>query len=175
MATAKRFAHDTALGDVLRSTVAGAASRPEVQSVPHTVSYFVESVVDEKSLCMLRTWSRTSIAGALSLLLTRHGSNNHVASYVSRTLLSYSPDDLGFFLPQLVQKLQNDPTGNIKNFLMVAALQDEKFAHKFIWMLRGEGKPGDNYDKLPKRSGWTPPEETPMWAIADAVERELLV
>ena len=174
MATAKRFAHDTALGDVLRSTVAGAASRPEVQSVPHTVSYFVESVVDEKSLCMLRTWSRTSIAGALSLLLTRHGSNNHVASYVSRTLLSYSPDDLGFFLPQLVQKLQNDPTGNIKNFLMVAALQDEKFAHKFIWMLRGEGKPGDNYDKLPKRSGWTPPEETPMWAIADAVERELL-
>jgi len=142
-ATAKRFAHDAALQDVLGSAIARGATRAEVQDVPDTVSFFVRKT-DAKDLGKLRTWSRTSIAEALGLLLSEHGSNPHVASYVSRTLLSYDPTDLGFFLPQLVQKLQNDPTGSIENFLKVASLKDEKFAHLFVWMLRGEGRPGDH-------------------------------
>jgi hypothetical protein len=77
---------------------------------------------------------------------------------------------VAFFLPQLVQLLRGDEGGAVEAFLREEAARARLFAHLLLCALRTEGTPpAEAFAPAVKRSGWKPPEDSGIWAAADAV------
>ena len=92
-----------------------------------------------------------------------------------RSLLSCPPEDVAFFLPQLVQMLRYDEAGLVEASLLTAAQGSVYFAHLLICQLASEGTPpAEAFAPLVKRSNWSPPADTGLWATADRVRARVL-
>lgn len=78
------------------------------------------------------------------------------------------PWQVAFFLPQLVQLLRSDKTGQIEAFLLAAAARSRLFAHHLVCFLRSEATPPEEaFNPAVKRSNWEPPVDTGLWQIGD--------
>ena len=79
--------------------------------MPEALPYFVSpKAVDENStlLQQLPHWAACSITQALEFLTPAYKGHPRVMAYVLRVLESYPPDQVTFFMPQLVQALRYD-------------------------------------------------------------------
>lgn len=82
---------------------------------------------------------------------------------------------MAFFLPQLVQLLRFDQGGLVERFLLDAASQSVYFAHMLVCQLLSEGTPPEEaFNPTVKRSNWTPPADTGLWAVADRLRQRLM-
>lgn len=66
-----------------------------------------------------------------------------VLEYLSRSLHECNPEEVAFFLPQLVQMLRTDHDGVVARFLLDAAAVSVHFAVVLACQLRSEGTPPD--------------------------------
>lgn len=69
-----------------------------------------------------------------------------VAAYVVRCLRRFSADTVVFYLPQLVQGLRHDSSGQLVDFLFTVSQSSMLVAHQLIWLLVSESK-DSNEDK----------------------------
>ncbi len=69
----------------------------------------------------------------LSSSVRRHAA---VTAYALRSLAAAPAERCAFFLPQLVQALRHDATGEIQTYLANAARSSWLFAHRLIWALQ---------------------------------------
>ncbi|KAG5473810.1 hypothetical protein LSCM1_04440 [Leishmania martiniquensis] len=81
-----------------------------------------------------------NIIQALGLLDPRYAAYKAVTSYAIRSLLSQRSEQLIFYLPQLLQLLAADKSGNIEAFLVRASAKSTMFAHQLLWSLQTEGE-----------------------------------
>ncbi len=69
-----------------------------------------------------------------------------------------------------MQLLRGDEGGAVEAFLREEAARARLFAHLLLCALRTEGTPpAEAFAPAVKRSGWKPPEDSGIWAAADAV------
>jgi phosphatidylinositol 4-kinase len=98
-----------------------------------------------------------------------------VFDYIIRCLELCDPNDVSFFLPQLVQLLRHDPDKGVETFLLDAASRSPYFAFLLKCQLLSEGTPPDEaFAPEVKRAGWQPPSDTGLWTVADATYKTLL-
>lgn len=65
-----------------------------------------------------------------------------VAAYAVRCLRRFSADTVVFYLPQLVQGLRHDRTGQLADLLYEISQSTMAIAHQLIWLLLSESKAG---------------------------------
>lgn len=83
----------------------------DIRGIPEALPYFVTpKAVDENSalLQQLPHWAACSITQALEFLTPAYKGHPRVMAYVLRVLESYPPENVTFFMPQLVQSLRYD-------------------------------------------------------------------
>jgi phosphatidylinositol 4-kinase len=98
-----------------------------------------------------------------------------VVDYLVRSFDSCRPEDVAFYLPQLVQLLRHDVDGKIEAFLVGMASHSAYFAYLLVCQLSSEGTPPpEAFSPEVRRSNWTPPTDTGLWSIADRVRAHLL-
>ncbi|XRB04179.1 phosphatidylinositol 3-kinase [Pycnococcus provasolii] len=154
----------------------------EVKRVPEAAALLLKAaetgIVPANALSALNdkpSWSVVPVATALAFLGGPLGENENVKRFSLRSLEAAPVSLVLTFLPQLIQLLQFDGNdGAIESFLKRAARDDELFAHRLIWSLRGEEAPPSDLSLLPKRSGWKEPSPTPLWPIVERLQKELL-
>ena len=113
-------------------------SNPEMVShIPKALDYFLtkESIEsDSPELTYILTWAKSSPIHALSLLCPRtHPSHPLTAQYAVRTLASYPPDAVLFYIQQLVQATRWDDLGYVKEFVKKISNESNLVAHQLIW------------------------------------------
>ncbi|RMZ55315.1 hypothetical protein APUTEX25_003453 [Auxenochlorella protothecoides] len=98
-----------------------------------------------------------------------------VLEYLSRSLHECNPEEVAFFLPQLVQMLRTDHDGVVARFLLDAAAVSVHFAVVLACQLRSEGTPPDEaFDPQVRRSGWSAPKDSGLWQVADKLRTRLM-
>jgi phosphatidylinositol 4-kinase len=130
----------------------------------------------------LAVWAPLPLLDALALAAGPAGRHPAVLAYVMRSLGACAPEDVAFFLPQLVQLLRWDQTGPtnggcgpVQRFLLDAAARSVYFAHMLVCQLLSEGTPPEEaFNPAVKRSNWSPPQDTGLWSVADRVRDSLL-
>ena len=160
-------AEDTVRNSVMeRELTRLVRSNPEMVShIPKALDYFLtkESIEsDSPELTYILTWAKSSPIHALSLLCPRtHPSHPLTAQYAVRTLASYPPDAVLFYIQQLVQATRWDDLGYVKEFVKKISNESNLVAHQLIWNMDvnmfkdedGEVKDPHMYDYLlPLRS-----------------------
>ncbi|KAM7253669.1 hypothetical protein ACFE04_021823 [Oxalis oulophora] len=121
----------------------------DIRTIPEALSYFVTpKAVDENSalLQQLPHWAACSITQALEFLTPAYKGHPRVMAYVLRVLESYPPEQVTFFMPQLVQALRYDDQRLVEGYLLRAAQRSDIFAHILIWHLQGEEVPETEKD-----------------------------
>jgi len=119
----------------------------------------------------LALWTPAPLLQALATLGGPAGAAPAVRAYALRSLEACPPADVAAFLPQLVQLLRGDGDGQIAAYLLAAATRSVLYAHILICTLSAEGKPPEEaFSPAVKRSGWKPPQDTGLWAAADALK-----
>ncbi|CAM6044662.1 unnamed protein product [Sphagnum compactum] len=117
---------------------------PDLCMLPEALPYLVTPQAveeDSNSLNWLPHWAPCSITQALEFLTPPYKGHKRVMAYVLRVMEMYPPQEVTFFVPQLVQSLRYDHGGLVESYLMVAAQQSNLFAHILIWQLQGEEPP----------------------------------
>ena len=93
-------------------------------------------------LTELSSWAPAGPVDGLELLSSPLATaNDNVKAYALKCLASAHPDQVVFFLPQLVQSLRNDKGGAIQATLLTLAGESDLFAHQLMWALQTEMKP----------------------------------
>ena len=123
-------------------------------------------------------------------MLAVGGAKLYVREYAVRCLKAQKPENILFYVSQMVQTLRFE-TGNssdsgadaargrsarpVTDFLLESSRASAVFAHRIFWLLRSEGRPpAEAMNPEIKRSGWEPPEDSGLWDIADRVRGELV-
>ncbi|KAJ4791345.1 Phosphatidylinositol 4-kinase [Rhynchospora pubera] len=123
----------------------------QVRTIPEALPFFVTpKAVEENSVLLhqLPHWAACSITQALEFLTPPYKGHPRVMAYVLRVLESYPPENVTFFMPQLVQALRYDDDKLVEGYLLGAAHRSNIFAHILIWHLQGE-----EFDEGEKESG----------------------
>ncbi|KAM6557546.1 hypothetical protein CsatB_004565 [Cannabis sativa] len=113
----------------------------DIRSIPEALPYFVTpKAIDENSVLLqqLPHWAACSITQALEFLTPAFKGHPRVMAYVLRVLESYPPEQVTFFMPQLVQSLRYDEGRLVEEYLLRAAQRSDTFAHTLIWHLQSE-------------------------------------
>ncbi|KAK3278569.1 hypothetical protein CYMTET_13497, partial [Cymbomonas tetramitiformis] len=166
------------LRPILERLVQADARDPAVQSIPEALPLLAtEEAVksDHPNLNYLSVWVAGSVVDVIKLLKPQFIQHPKVAAYASRALASQPEAAVIDFLPQLVQVLLCDPTGQVEEYLMSAAAKAPLFAHRLVWTLGGEEAPPKNTGEMVKRSGWKDPwlNPNPLWPIVDRMRDRL--
>ena len=123
----------------------------------------------------LTLWHPAPLLQALAMLGGPAGGIPAVRGYALRSLDRCPAAQVSVFLPQLVQLLRSDAGGGqIAAYLLAAARKSVLYAHILLYTLKAEGTPpGEAFAPAIKRSGWRPPADTGLWAIADDLARRV--
>jgi hypothetical protein len=84
---------------------------PDLCMLPEALPYLVTPQAveeDSNSLNWLPHWAPCSITQALEFLTPPYKGHKRVMSYVLRVMEMYPPEEVTFFMPQLVQSLRYD-------------------------------------------------------------------
>jgi len=177
LALGSRFEGSLAVTEKLQGLVASHAHNPEVQALSEGVRYLANPAAtasDIPELACLTSWAPVSLLQTMSLISTPAGRHPAVSAFLLRSLDSCDPEDVAFFLPQLVQLLRHDPEGSVESFLLNAAQRSSYFAYLLVCQLASEGTPPpDAFNPTIKRSGWSPPSDTGLWGIADRMRQRV--
>eukprot|EP00887_Chlorella_sp_A99_P002072 scaffold21.g2072.t1 len=183
VALQQRFPATQAVREQLERLVGEGAADPALQGVPEAVTLLATCAAAASrapQLQYLAVWAPLPLQEAMPLLSSPAGRHPQVLAYLLRSLQSCPPEEVAFFLPQLVQLLRFDggagvAGGQVERYLLDAAQASVVFAHLLACQLASEGTPPeDAFNPTVKRSGWTPPSDTGLWAIADRVHKRLL-
>lgn len=178
LAVGARFPDVAALHAALRQLVVRNAADPSVQSLSEAVQYLVTAPPsDGKSaaLELLSSWTPMGLEQSMSLMSKPISRERTVFDYIIRCLKLCDPNDVSFFLPQLVQLLRHDPDKGVETFLLDAASRSPYFAFLLKCQLLSEGTPpAEAFAPEVKRAGWQPPSDTGLWTVADATYKTLL-
>ncbi|EFN54838.1 hypothetical protein CHLNCDRAFT_134867 [Chlorella variabilis] len=126
----------------------------------------------------LAVWAPLPLLDAMALAAGKAGRHPAVLAYVMRSLEACPPEDVAFFLPQLLLRFDQGGGGEgglVEQFLMDAAARSVYFAHMLVCQLLSEGTPPEEaFNPTVKRSNWSPPTDSGLWAVADRVRGRLL-
>eukprot|EP01080_Neovahlkampfia_damariscottae_P007605 gene7605-11928_t len=109
--------------------------------IPEAVDYLVtpdNAKKNIKELRLLLNWKPTTLANALKFLNAPFAENPLVVQYAIRTLRQFSPEEVVFYLAQLVQNLRHDNDGYLRRYMLSVVKQSDMFAHQLMWSLRTE-------------------------------------
>eukprot|EP01132_Coremiostelium_polycephalum_P009672 gene9672-11857_t len=81
-------------------------------------------------------WETVTPPQAISLLGKAYQSHPLVSQYATRVLRNFPPETIMFYIPQLVQALRYDKSGQVENYLVSASKTSELLAHQIIWNLQ---------------------------------------
>ncbi|KAL4857248.1 Phosphatidylinositol 4-kinase alpha 1 [Chlorella vulgaris] len=185
VALARRFPQVPAIKGELQRLVALDAGQEAVQSLPEAALLLATPAAAKANapqLQHLAEWAPLPLLEAMELAGGAAGRHPAVLAYVMRSLEACLPEEVAFFLPQLVQLLRFDQGssgggsgGLVERFLLDAAARSVYFAHMLVCQLLSEGTPPDEaFNPAVKRSNWAPPADTGLWGIADRVRQRLL-
>ncbi|KAL9650562.1 hypothetical protein ABK040_004779 [Willaertia magna] len=113
----------------------------DAMSISDAVPYLIteqnvrQNVPELKHLLL---WAPTTLTNALTFLNAPLVENIYVQQYAIRTLRKYTPEEVVFYLPQLVQCLRHDTNNSLKNYLIDIVQKSVMFTHQLIWTLRTE-------------------------------------
>ena len=178
LAIGARFPGVASLHAALQLLVVRHANDSLVQSLSEAVKYLVAAPASpQKSAAMefLSSWAPMGLDQAMSLMSKPVAGEKTVFDYIIRCLELCDPNDVSFFLPQLVQLLRHDPEKGVETFLLKAAARSPYFAFLLKCQLLSEGTPpNEAFAPEVKRAGWQPPSDTGLWTVADTAYKTLL-
>ncbi len=178
LAVGARFPDVPGLHAALRGLVVQNATDPSVQCLSEAVQYLVTAPLSagkSAALECLSSWAPMGLEQTMSLMSKPISRERVVFDYIIRCLELCDPNDVSFFLPQLVQLLRHDPDKGVETFLLDAASRSPYFAFLLKCQLLSEGTPPDEaFAPEVKRAGWQPPSDTGLWTVADATYKTLL-
>lgn len=168
-----RFPAVDAVQSYLVGKIASTATDPSIQVLPKAVRYLIGSS-EQSKYSLLASWATVGLSEAIHLMTMPSGRHPLVVKYVLRSLQSCDPEEIAFFLPQLVQSLRHDPDGLIERFLLEEGRHSVYFAYLLESQLASEGTPPpEAFNPSVKRSNWSPPVDTGLWTTADRVRDNL--
>lgn len=178
LALLQRFPGKASLKHALESLVRDHATEPRLQRIPEAALLLATACAadpEAPQLQQLQKWTAAPLLQATTLLSGASAQSNTVRQYAVQSLTSAcSPEQVAFYLPQLVQQLRHDRGALIEKFLLEAASRSMLFAHLLICALKTEGRPPDEaFNPTVKRSGWQPPKETGLWEVTAAVQQRV--
>lgn len=173
----ERYPAISAVRRELEALVLQHADDPALQELPEAALLLATPGAVSRNapqLTNLAVWAVCPLLQAMALMAGQAGAQPAVRAYCIRSLQATKPEEVAFFLPQLVQLLRGDSNGMIQRFLFTAAGRSNVFAYNLVCILKSEATPGeDEMNPTVKRSGWHAPEDTGLWAIADRVAAEV--
>lgn len=119
--------------------------RLHLQELPQAAVILASAAAqrDAPQLSALAMWAPSPLLQAAQLLAGEAGHHPAVRAYALRSLSSSSsPEEVAFFLPQLVQQLRTDEGRLVEAFLLASATRSQLFAHHLICALRVWPNPG---------------------------------
>ncbi|CAD2218526.1 phosphatidylinositol 4-kinase [Angomonas deanei] len=108
--------------------------------IPGAVDLYLTEEVLARGAPHLHLFTNCSIVQALRLLDKRYVHFNGIPKYAIRSLLSQKSEYLIFYLPQLLQVLATDESGDIEDFLYRTSHKSTMFCHQLLWALQTEGE-----------------------------------
>jgi phosphatidylinositol 4-kinase len=81
----------------------------------------------------LMLWQPVPPMSAISIATSISPPNPWLTQYFMRTLEHYPPEDVFFYVPQLVQALRHDAVGYVERYIVETAQASQLFAHQIIW------------------------------------------
>uniref|UniRef100_A0A061RGS5 1-phosphatidylinositol 4-kinase n=1 Tax=Tetraselmis sp. GSL018 TaxID=582737 RepID=A0A061RGS5_9CHLO len=179
MALTERFPAASQVEECLAGLVAEHCGEPAVRALPRAavlLAHHCRSNPGKRALlAWLSSWRCADLVTAISLLNGEDAAVPEIRSYALRSLHACDPEQVAFYLPQLVQCLRNDSSGDLKDYLKAAARQSYIFCHRLVWNLQSEEKPpSEAFNPEVKRSGWEPPKDTGLWDVVGKVKTEVL-
>lgn len=144
---ADRFSAVSTVQKLVGNHVVANRNLPDVQSMPEAALLMV-STCQQKGLKAaapewqaLGTWAAGQASQGLQLISGPAGGNPHVRAYAVRCLDNTDPEQVTFYLPQLIQCLRHDQDGAISAALLSIAARSDLFAHQLAWALQTEEQP----------------------------------
>ncbi|KAF2076319.1 hypothetical protein CYY_002375 [Polysphondylium violaceum] len=122
-----------------------------VLSVPEALPFLVteENVkANIPELKYLLYWETVTPPMAISLLGKQYQSHPIVSQYACRVLRSFPPETIMFYIPQLVQALRYDKSGQVENYLVSASKTSDLLAHQIVWNLQTYTEPDPNTSRI---------------------------
>eukprot|EP00884_Botryococcus_braunii_P016006 jgi/Botrbrau1/3089/Bobra.0070s0075.1 len=159
----------------LEALLVGERASQTLQRIPRAAELLARATADlgpsaHPLLTLLQLWAPAPLLQALEMMGGPAGNLTQVRAYALRSLQACSSEEVVFFLPQLVQLLRGDESGQIRDYLLSAASRSVLYAHILICCLKAEGTPPEEaFNPTVKRSGWQPPSDTGLWSAADQV------
>eukprot|EP00798_Chlamydomonas_sp_ICE-L_P027721 gene27721-7367_t len=168
------FARDAKVS--VEKLLIGHAHEPVVQAIPEAAIMLAKAAPSNApQLAALTVWAPAQAVDGLELLSSQAGRNTTVKAYAVRCLGKTPPEQVAFFLPQLVQILRHDEDKAIQSSLLDMASKSDLFAHQLIWALKTEEKPPEEeFNPEVKRSGWEAPKDFGLWDIAERLQEQAL-
>eukprot|EP00762_Andalucia_godoyi_P001891 ANDGO_06107.mRNA.1 Phosphatidylinositol 4-kinase alpha 1 len=114
---------------------------PQLTHVSEAVPFLIiQRAVDEdySELTLLSHWISVSLEIVIPMFSESFMQHPNVRRYVLRCLSDSSPDDIVFFLPQIIQSLRYEVEHEVSNVLRLLARRDRYFCHQLLWALRTE-------------------------------------
>eukprot|EP00891_Asterochloris_glomerata_P007299 jgi/Astpho2/7299/e_gw1.00113.17.1_t len=127
--------------EALETLVLKNAHQPSLQQLAEAATILATpgaAASNAPELSHLAVWAVSPLLQATALMAGPAGANHTVRAYCLRSLQATPPEQVAFFLPQLVQLLRADEGGMIQDFLFTAARRSTLFGHKLICTLRGQ-------------------------------------
>uniref|UniRef100_A0A1D2ACF6 1-phosphatidylinositol 4-kinase n=2 Tax=Auxenochlorella protothecoides TaxID=3075 RepID=A0A1D2ACF6_AUXPR len=178
LALKDRFPGFPALRLELERFVLVNAAAKSLQLLPQAGALLAEMAGEPAAadkLVHLQSWAPLPLLQALAVVNSAGGKKPEVLEYLSRSLHECNPEEVAFFLPQLVQMLRTDHDGVVARFLLDAAAVSVHFAVVLACQLRSEGTPPDEaFDPQVRRSGWSAPKDSGLWQVADKLRTRLM-
>ncbi|KAL0482805.1 hypothetical protein AKO1_014205, partial [Acrasis kona] len=133
-----RFPMETIRSELTRLVTQHAS---EVTHLHEAASYLINQQnieQDAKELQHLLYWSPTTLSQALLYLNAPFVHNPLVGQYAIRSLKKFNAQAVVFYLPQLIQCLRHDQSGQLVRYLIDLVRKNVMFTHQLIWTLRTE-------------------------------------
>ncbi|EIE19821.1 phosphatidylinositol 3 and 4-kinase family protein, partial [Coccomyxa subellipsoidea C-169] len=177
LALLDRFPVEASLRQQVEVLVVQCSAQARLQALPEAAALLATPAAAKSgdgALSNLKHWAPAPLLQALVMMGGPAGQAAAVRTYSLRSLQGCAPEQVAFFLPQLVQQLRRDEGGLIRSFLLDAAQRSMLFAHHLVCTLRSEAKPSEEaFSPAVKRSGWQPPQDTGLWDIAGQVQEQV--
>uniref|UniRef100_A0A1I8F4F2 1-phosphatidylinositol 4-kinase n=1 Tax=Macrostomum lignano TaxID=282301 RepID=A0A1I8F4F2_9PLAT len=110
-----------------------------VNSVPEALQFLATpSNVDNDvpELTHMLTWAPVSPVDALAFFSRMYAAHPLTHQYAVRTLASYPPEAMIFYIPQLVQAVRYDQMGYMTEFILNLAKRSQLCAHQLLWNMQ---------------------------------------